>query len=196
MLDVESQIEKWIGETKLSEESKGILKTESLKRYTDLVNKLQIPPEELVKDVLHVTCDEHSCAVIRNLPKADMGYLAEVRRKTGIMQPEPLEKVDAMVKLLIANSKYSSTKASEVSEKAKHILRDYKTRCINDYTRGSPSITTAAAVKIAGVLVGSLFKEVDFEKNLGIHAASLYKKLDDIAYKLNLCDEVYHSFRG
>jgi len=181
MLDVENQIKKWLEGTNLSEEAKKTLQNESVTRYNGLIKELGIPPEELAKDVLHVTCDEYSCAVIRKIPRADIKYLAEVRRKTGIRPAEPIEKVDAMVKLL--------KRDVALIKDAKEILSHYKDTDTKAYFKGSPSVTAATAIRIASLMRYSDHKPVPVKEiidNFNITQVAISSRYHEIAESLNL----------
>lgn len=105
--------------------------------------------------------------------------LDEVRRKTGIMPAEPIEKVDAMVELL----KQDDT----LAKKAKEVLCKYKEFDVNIYSKGSASITAAAAIKIASILLGrEPITLVELRKNFGISEESVGSRYNTIAESLNL----------
>lgn len=184
MQDIERQIKKWLDETNLSEEAKKTLQDEAIIHYNYLVKELSIPPKELANDALHVTCDKYSCAIIRKLPKADMSYLAEVRRKTGILPAEPIEKVDAMVKLL--------KRGDNLSNRAKEILSAYKDRDSKAYFKGSPSVTAATAIRIASILLFDFNNDVitpqEIRNNFNITPSAINSKYHEMAQTLNLYD--------
>ncbi|MBU4245576.1 MAG: hypothetical protein ABIF85_01005 [Nanoarchaeota archaeon] len=176
--DAEKEIKSWLDFTGLSEDSKQTLLSESLLIYGQLGETVPGTRKELAKDAVFLACDKYSCAITRILPQPNMSSLVAARRKTHMDQSEPLEKVDAMVRFLKLDNCFA--------EEAKGVLLKYKEKYPQDYYKGSPSVTTAAAIKLAGDLLNKPITASEFGTNLGISDTPIYKKRQDMVDKLDL----------
>ncbi len=173
------EINSWLKKTGLAEQSQKTLLTEAVSIYEELNNRIpHIGEKELAKDALHLACDKYSCAVNRDIPQPKMSSLSAARKKMGVERLEPIDKVDAMVNLLNTNASnpYADTAIDALKVKAKGILTQYKEKFQNEYYRGSPSVTAAAAVKLASDSSGNLFTEIDIRSTLGISDSSMRDK--------------------
>ena len=171
--DPEGNIKDWLDYIEISSESKECLINDALVILDEIQkNSSGRKSEQEIRAALMLSCEQNSCAVGNNIPKASLKYLSKARKITGIQYNEPIERIDAMARILGVDG--------NIKTYAKNLLLKYKEKDINGYLRRTSLGTAASAIYIASIVFEEPLSQKIFYDKLGISTIHpIYREICD-----------------